>query len=150
MITPLAIGTALTAATVLIHALGSVWWVRYTTRRYTDPAGLTPLRMMHLLSKSAVILVILHSMECLIWAVTYYVVPEIDSITDMETAVYFSWVTFTSLGYGDVVIAKGWRLLAGLQAVAGLLVFGWSSALLFAALRQMMQDLDRQESKRDV
>ena len=49
-----------------------------------------------------------------------------------EEALYFSTVTMTTVGYGDLVVARNWRLLAGIQAVNGSFLFGWSTALVFS------------------
>lgn len=53
---------------------------------------------------------------------------------DLETALYFAIVSFTTVGYGDVVIDQNWRLLAGLTATNGLLVFGLFTAFLVEVL----------------
>ncbi len=53
---------------------------------------------------------------------------------DMETALYFSAVTYTTVGYGDVVLPMGWRLTAGIEALTGILMVGWTSALIFFVL----------------
>ncbi len=67
------------------------------------------------------------------WAVLY---RALGAFEDFETAVYFSGVTFTSLGYGDVVLTGRMRLLAPLQAANGLMMFGITTALFIAAVQQ--------------
>ena len=66
------------------------------------------------------------------WAWLYGV---LGAISDFETAVYFSGVTFTSLGYGDVVLKGPVRMLAPLQAANGLMMYGITTALFFAAVQ---------------
>ena len=66
------------------------------------------------------------------WATLYLVLGALGSI---ETAVYFSTVTFTTLGFGDVTLGENWRLLSSFEAANGLLMFGWSTALIFAAVQ---------------
>ncbi len=68
-----------------------------------------------------------HTIEAWIWAVFYRLAGETNSL---EEAVYFSTVTFTTLGYGDVILSDDWRLVSSLQAVSGILLFGWSTAFL--------------------
>jgi hypothetical protein len=68
--------------------------------------------------------------EVWLWAVLYVL---LDVVTGFETALYFSTVTFSTIGYGDVLPAHGWRLLAALQGVTGFLLIGWSTAYLIAA-----------------
>jgi hypothetical protein len=69
-----------------------------------------------------------------IWAAVYLAVG---AILDLETALYFSTVTFTTLGYGDVTLDVGWRLLAALQAANGTIMFGWTTALVMAVIHRM-------------
>ena len=65
-------------------------------------------------------------LEALIWALVYV---DQQAIADLSTALYFSMVTFTTLGYGDIVLENEWRLVASFQASVGLIMFGWTTAL---------------------
>jgi ion channel len=76
------------------------------------------------------------------WGTLYLVVGALNSI---ETAVYFSTVTFTTLGFGDVTLDENWRLLSAFEGANGLLMFGWSTALIFAAV-QWVYGRDRKPS----
>ena len=71
-------------------------------------------------------------LEVLLWAATYMALGEIDSL---EPAFYFSMVTFTTLGYGDIVLDERWRLLASFEAATGIIMFGWTTALVLAAVQ---------------
>jgi hypothetical protein len=57
------------------------------------------------------------------------------ALTTLEKAVYFSTVTFTTLGFGDITLDEEWRLLSSFEAANGLLMFGWTTALVFAAVQ---------------
>ena len=57
----------------------------------------------------------------------------------IEEATYFSTVTFTALGYGDIVLEPPFRLLSSFQAANGLFLFGWSTALVFAVVHWIYQ-----------
>jgi voltage-gated potassium channel Kch len=72
--------------------------------------------------------------EVSIWATAYLA---LGAVTGGERALYFSMVTFTTLGYGDVVVEGTWRLLASFQAANGIILFGWTTALLVAVIRAM-------------
>ncbi len=74
-------------------------------------------------------------LEALLWALFYLYHPEIHELPDLETALYFSMVTFTSVGYGDVVLTGSWRMLASLQGANGIIVFGWTTALIFYVIQ---------------
>ncbi len=67
--------------------------------------------------------------ESAIWAAIYVAVG---AISGFEPALYFSMVTFTTLGYGDIVLPDVWRLLASFQAANGIIMFGWTTALIVA------------------
>lgn len=67
----------------------------------------------------------------MLWALLYLYNPLITTLPNLETAFYFSMVTFTTLGYGDVVLTESWRVLASIQAANGVIVFGWTTALIF-------------------
>jgi hypothetical protein len=63
--------------------------------------------------------------------------PQITTLPDLQTAFYFSMVTFTTLGYGDVVLTGNWRTLASIQAANGMIVFGWTMALTFVFIQRV-------------
>lgn len=69
-----------------------------------------------------------------IWAAAY---QQLGVFSTLEEAVYFSLVSYTTLGFGDVLLGKDWRLLAGMEAANGLLNFGLLTALLVEGLRHV-------------
>jgi hypothetical protein len=75
--------------------------------------------------------------EAWLWALLYLYDPLITTIPDLETAFYFSMVTFTTLGYGDVVLTGNWRTLASIQAANGVIIFGWTTALIFVFIQRV-------------
>ena len=75
---------------------------------------------------------ILHHLEAALWASVYIGLGILD---EWDTAVYFSFVTMTTVGYGDVTLTGDWRLLAALQGMNGMLLSGLSAAFLFAILQ---------------
>ena len=75
--------------------------------------------------------------EAWVWALLYLYHPLITTLPDPETAYYFSMVTFTTLGYGDVVLIGNWRTLASIQAANGVIVFGWTTALIFVFIQRV-------------
>jgi hypothetical protein len=75
--------------------------------------------------------------QILIWAVAYRLLTPVQPIDTLESAVYFSAVTFTTLGYGDITLSsEQWRLLTGIEALNGVLLLGWSTALLYAVVHR--------------
>ena len=74
------------------------------------------------------------TVEIVMWAWVYLRYALFDN---WETALYFSASSYTTLGFGDVLLPEGWRLLAGATAANGLLLFGLSAAFLFDAAGQL-------------
>ena len=76
-------------------------------------------------------------LEAVLWALLYLYHPLSTSLTDAQTAFYFSMVTYTTLGYGDVVLAGDWRALSAIQAANGVIIFGWTTALIYYFIQQI-------------
>ncbi len=95
-------------------------------------------------------LVVLHTLEILLWAGVYRALVPVGELADLESAVYFSFVTFTTLGYGDITLSEGWRLLSGIQALNGILLVGWSTALMFAVVQKSWQGFARIDARADA
>ena len=76
-----------------------------------------------------------HLIQIALWALVYLLCGE---MAIFETAFYFSAQNYTALGYGDVVLSQRWRLLGPLEAINGLLLFGLSTAVMFAALSRLI------------
>jgi hypothetical protein len=70
------------------------------------------------------------TVEVWLWALIYYLIKV---MPDFQTALYFSTSTFSTVGYGDVVLNHDWRLLAALESIDGFLLIGWSTAYLVSA-----------------
>ena len=81
-------------------------------------------------------LVLLHLIEISIWGLFYL---WRGLVTDVETAFYFSGVTYTTIGYGDVVLAKPWRLLGPIEGLMGVLMCGLSTGYFFVVASRIYQ-----------
>jgi hypothetical protein len=88
-----------------------------------------------LLVRVSWIIVALHILEVLIWAGFY---AGVDCMPDMDTAFYFSAVTYTTVGYGDLLLPVEWRGLAGAEALTGILMTGLSTGFFFTVLSRMI------------
>ena len=73
-------------------------------------------------------------------AMLYLLNQLITALPDLETAFYFSMVTFTTLGFGDVVLIGQWRTLASIQAANGVIIFGWTTALIFYFIQHVYKE----------
>ena len=132
MLTQILIGCALIIVTVLLHALGMSVSLRFLKRAIEMELDMASLWVRALVI-AAVVLILLAAIlfEAGVWAATY---SALGAISDLEEALYFSMVTYTTLGYGDVVLDEQWRLLASIEAANGLIIFAWSTALIVLAL----------------
>jgi hypothetical protein len=72
-------------------------------------------------------------LEVIVWALLYMA---LDIFQSGEQAFYFSGVTYTTLGYGDMVIEGRWRILSAFEAANGIIMFGWTTALVFAVVQR--------------
>ncbi|MEO1615793.1 MAG: potassium channel family protein [Planctomycetota bacterium] len=136
-------GLLLTMATVAIHSAGTSWWIAKLRQRGKEDETGASLRTNWLLSTTATLLLSLQLIEVLVWALVYLLIPTIEGIQTLEEAIYFSTVTFTTLGYGDVTLSGNWRMLSAIQGATGLLICGWSTAILLAVVQAIR---DRVES----
>jgi hypothetical protein len=78
--------------------------------------------------------------EAGLWSMLYLLNPLITALPDLETAFYFSMVTFTTLGFGDVVLIGQWRTLASIQAANGVIIFGWTTALIYYFIQHVYKE----------
>ncbi|HVN30749.1 MAG TPA: ion channel [Thermoanaerobaculaceae bacterium] len=139
----------LIAVTVAIHASGSVALIRML-EAYLPFWRRHPSFVVGILSLSWVVasLVILHMFEIGVWA-TYLFLRGL--FPDFETATYFSLVTYTTTGFGDVTLPKEWRILGSSQALVGILMTSWSIAILIAVVTgTYKEDRDRSIAKTGV
>ena len=144
MIIVIGIGIGLGVLCIAIHAVGT--FVIIDSLRAKTPAFKGTLGKLKALNVVAVGLLLMHITEIVVWAVAYKFSVGHETFPGLEDAIYFSTVTFTTLGYGDIVIDGAWRMLSACQAMIGLLVFGWSTALLFAVVQQIVTARDEESN----
>lgn len=135
MMSQLFIGGLLISMTVSVQALFFGGAIK-VLNRFGGTLAKPPIIQKTILSLIAVVLWLMagHSVGAWVWAMTYMAVGAIDAL---EPALYFSLVTFTTLGYGDITLSPDWRLLSALNAANGLLIFGLSTAFLVEFLSQV-------------
>ncbi|MBT8364289.1 MAG: two pore domain potassium channel family protein [Deltaproteobacteria bacterium] len=136
----LATGLGMMVLTIIIHALfmvGGVKVAKWQRSRFGD-VGKEMVKAVQL-SVLTVWMFLAIVLEAGLWALLYLFNPLIEALPDMETAFYFSMVTFTTLGFGDVVLTGPWRTLASIQAANGVIIFGWTTALIFYFIQYIYQ-----------
>jgi hypothetical protein len=80
-------------------------------------------------------IIVLHLVEIAAWALLYGL---LGAMPDLTSATYFSAVTYTTTGYGDLVLPGEWRLVGAIEALTGILMCGWSTGFFFAVVSQMV------------
>ena len=82
------------------------------------------------------VLMATHTAEVMVWASAYALV---NAAPENVQLVYFAFVNYATLGYGDIVPVDRWKLLGPITAMNGALMFGWSTAVMFEVLRKTME-----------
>ena len=81
-------------------------------------------------------MILLHLIEITVWALVYV---WREALPDLATAMYFSGVTYTTTGYGDLVLPNDWRLVGAVEALTGILMCGWSTGFFFAVASRLVE-----------
>ena len=129
MLTRLFVGFGVMAICVAVHAVGVTMALRRL--RQLAPRVQSFLRMTGVLVLVAVWVVLFHLIEIAAWAALYLLTG---AIADAPSAAYFSAVTYTTIGYGDIVLPAPWRIDAGMEALTGIIMCGWSTGFFFAVV----------------
>ena len=127
------LGVALLATCVIAQSLGMLVLIRWLSRvrRILESRSTYAL-----LLRLFVGIVLLHLVQVGLWAVVFWRAQELPNV---DTALYFSLATYTTIGFGDVVVGPGWRVLAGIEGLTGILLVGWSTAFVFAVVHRMYE-----------
>jgi hypothetical protein len=133
MVSKLLIAWFLAAVCVTVHAMGTTTMLR-TMRGAAVRARAQFWPSTWLLVRVAGYIILLHLVEIAVWALFY---TWKEGMPDLQSALYFSAVTYTTTGYGDLVLPAQWRLVGGVEALTGILMCGWSAAFFFAVVTRM-------------
>jgi voltage-gated potassium channel len=136
---------AIVLVCLVIHVVSIVMLAEFLVRRRKivgRELRLTGYMMLLIVVFS--VIVILHVGETGIWAAFFY---ERNLFSGFEPSLYFSITSYTTIGYGDVVLPQKWRLLGGIEGVSGVLLCGLSTAFIFAIVNALFQMRIAQKSK---
>ena len=132
------VGCVVSVINTMIHALmtiGAVGIARSAgLRQTTRPKS----QLMAVMVATAVVLMVAHALEVVVWTLAYAIVGAAPAGSDL---LYFAFVNYTTLGYGDITPVQAWRLNGPMTAMNGILMFGWSTAVLFEVLRKTLDHL---------
>ncbi len=125
---------ALVAVCVTIHAMGLAGAFRWVKGREASFDGSFWVST-YLLIRLAVWAIFLHLLQIGVWAAFYV---HQGAIADFSAAFYFSAITYTTTGYGDIVLPEGVRILSGVEALTGILMCGLSTGMFLAVFVRVL------------
>jgi voltage-gated potassium channel len=136
MLTEISVAAVIVFVCVLLHVSGLMLMAEWLFKRreYLERVAKVRHSVFMVLVFSGIL--VLHVSETVLWALFYYSRGLFDTF---ETALYFSLGSYTTIGYGDVVLAHRWRLLGAIEGISGVLLCGISTAFMFAVINGMFQ-----------
>jgi hypothetical protein len=129
------VSIAVSVCNIAIHAVVMAAVLRVARIADERATSRHSLRLVAVMIATASVLMAAHIAEVIVWSFAYMMVGIASPGADL---VYFAFVNYTTLGYGDVTPIERWQLLGPMTAMNGVLLFGWSTAVIFAVLRRTM------------
>jgi hypothetical protein len=132
------VGGAVSVLNIIIHALVMTIIVRVAHAIWARPQpanGFLSLLLTSVMVPTVTVFMVAHTLEVTVWSLAYSIVGAAPSNADLFD---FAFVNYTTLGYGDVLPLESWRLLGPITAMNGMLMFGWSTAVIFEVLRRTL------------
>lgn len=137
MLTEIAIAAGIVSVCLMIHVMGILVMAEWLLRRRDDLARTASVRQVAVLIVTLFAAIIfLHLLQTTLWAIFFYTQS---LFSDFETSLYFSMVSFATIGYGDVLLPRKWRLLGVIEGFSGVLLCGISTAFMFAVINAVFQ-----------
>ncbi|MGP8199158.1 MAG: potassium channel family protein [Limisphaerales bacterium] len=147
MYQPILAAVVLAFVSAVVHALGLLGLLYWLTRQWTRiETDFRPRRNLPVFLLLFGVILGLHLVEIGAWAGVYF---QQHCLPDFETSFYFSAASFTTVGYGDVVLARPWRMAGALESLTGVLLLGWSAAFFFGVVSRLF-DLRIQKWRGDT
>ena len=139
MLRQLLMGGGINVINIAIHAMVMTVVVRVAQKAGARSRSHSTILLTAVMIPTVCVLMFTHVIEVFVWASAYSLVDAAPADTNVA---YFAFVNYTTLGYGDVVPVARWRLLGPMAAMNGVLLFGWSTAVIFEVLRKTLERLD--------
>ena len=133
MLVQLSLATLMVVVTVLIHLLGLAILMR-VLRSHTRIFRKLAIMPLTLLLAATIGIFAIHTVEIWLFAILFL---QLGAFGHFEQALYFSTITYATIGYGDVVMVHQWRILGGIEGATGVIMLGWSTAFLISLLSQL-------------
>ena len=135
MLEKIGIGCGMLVVTTIVHAAAMDLAVQALKRVHVERwAAKTRVTRVTVVGALALVMFLASMVEAGLWGATYLAVG---AFAEVEKAMYFSAVTYTTLGFGDVTLGAEWRTLSAIEAANGILMFGWTTALLASTVQKV-------------
>lgn len=134
MLLNVSIAAFMMIVTTCIHAGGMELMLRGVKNQRTGLRAWLRKTRIYWVVTTVLVMFTVALLEALAWASVYLA---LGALKGLEQALYFSLVTFTTLGYGEIVLDERWRLLASFEAANGIIMFGWSTAIVMAVVHRV-------------
>lgn len=137
MVTQLLLAGGISIINISIHAVASTSVIAVGRGMRQNAVARSSFFLIRVMILTVSVLMLAHFCEVCVWALAYWifgVMPE----TANASSVYFAFVNYTTLGYGDIVPIERWNLIGPATAMNGVLLFGWSTAVIFEILRRAL------------
>ena len=141
MLRQILFGGGINIINIAVHALIMTFVVRVAQRADERSKSRSAFLLVAIMIPTVAVLMITHTFEVFVWASGYMLVNAAPT-EPFSDLVYFAFVNYTTLGYGDIVPTVRWRLLGPMTAMNGVLLFGWSTAVIFEVLRRTLERLE--------
>src|SRR5262245_59378118 len=128
------VGGGVSVCNIAIHALMMTLVVQVARITAKSETTHSSLLLIGVMIAAVSVVMIAHALEVIVWSLAYWIVG---SAPDAKL-VYFAFVNYTTLCYGDVIPVQRWQLLGPITSMNGVLLFGWSTAVIFEILRRTM------------
>jgi hypothetical protein len=139
MIRQFLVGGGISIANIAIHASVMTLVVHVALAARAKNRSKSSLVLIAVMIPTVSVLMVAHGLEVMVWSLAYLIV---DAAPAGANLVYFAFVNYPTLGYGDVVPVEHWHLLGPITAMNGVLLFGWSTAVIFEVLRRTLAQLE--------
>jgi hypothetical protein len=147
MLRQLLLATIVSLCNIALHAV-AMGAVIGATRRVSAWQHRRPqVWLVAVMAIAVGVLMLVHVAEVMAWSMAYVLAGVVPPEAD---ALYFAFVNYTTLGYGDILPVVPWRLLGPLTAMNGVLLFGWSTAVIFEVMRNAIRMLDARRAVDDA
>ena len=136
MLRQLLFGGGVSAINIAIHALMTTILVQLAQTASAKKRAHPAMFLAAVMIPTVLLLMVTHVLEVAVWSWAYSIV---DAAPGGARLMYFAFVNYATLGYGDIVPVDRWKLLGPITAMNGALMFGWSTAVIFEVLRKTME-----------